>query len=316
VDRPAHCGQDEMNAGCMYSFFRKTIPIGSAQNSRSLSLIFSVLIFLLSFVAACVFTFSHGFHNWGSSNSLKLTVEIPVNVRSSNEHASNVERIVVELKSAPGITNVQRVDPEKLKTMLKVWTGDTSANIDFPIPTLLDVEFDSAQPVDIDTLKQRLRTISPDVTVENHNSWAQKLMIFGRSLKLVTILIGSFILFCAAVIVILVTKSALQAYYSTLDILRLLGAKDSYIAKIFQNQVLKSSFYGGLYGVLFAVPAVYAFMIVIKRLGLEGLHWNAMLWRVVAVVATIPFAVALLGVIVSKVTVLVHLRILDGKTRS
>jgi cell division transport system permease protein len=234
-------------------------------------------------------------------------------MQSSQEHVSNVDRVIGELKGMSGVTNVQRVDPEKLKTMLKVWTGDTSTNIDFPLPTLLDVEFDNAQLADTDIIKQRLRTISSDISVENHSNWSQKLVIFGKSLKLVTILIGSFILFCAAIIVILVTKSALQAYYSTLDILRLLGAKDSYIAKIFQNQVLKSSFYGGIYGVMFAIPAVYAFMIVIKRLGLEGLYWNSMLWRIIAVVSVIPLAVALLGVIVSRVTVLVHLRILDGK---
>lgn len=300
----------------MYSFFRKTIPIGSPQSSRSLSLIFSVLIFLLSFVAACVFTFSHGFHNWGSSSSLKITVEIPVSVHAPQEHASKVDQIIGELKDTSGVTNVQKVDPEKLKTMLKVWTGDTSANIDFPLPTLLDVEFDREHFSDIDSIKQRLRAISPDIAVENHNNWSQKLIIFGKSLRLITVLIGSFILFCAAIIVILVTKSALQAYYSTLDILRLLGAKDSYIAKIFQNQVLKSSFYGGIYGVVFAIPAVYAFMIVIKHLGLEGLYWNSMLWRTIAVVAIIPFTVALLGVLVSRITVLVHLRILDGKAHT
>jgi cell division transport system permease protein len=247
---------------------------------------------------------------------LKITVEIPVSVHAPQEHASKVDQIIGELKDTSGVTNVQKVDPEKLKTMLKVWTGDTSANIDFPLPTLLDVEFDREHFSDIDSIKQRLRAISPDIAVENHNNWSQKLIIFGKSLRLITVLIGSFILFCAAIIVILVTKSALQAYYSTLDILRLLGAKDSYIAKIFQNQVLKSSFYGGIYGVVFAIPAVYAFMIVIKHLGLEGLYWNSMLWRTIAVVAIIPFTVALLGVLVSRITVLVHLRILDGKAHT
>jgi cell division transport system permease protein len=297
----------------MYSFLRKTIPIGSAQSSRSLSLIFSVLIFLLSFVAACVFTFGHGFHKWEQGNSLKITVEVPINMQSPQDHEKIVDSTCGELKHTSGVLSVRPVDPEKLKAMLNAWAGDPKTNVDIPIPSLLDVEFKKTQPLDIDKLKQRLRLISPDITVENHSTWAEKLTVFGRSLKLVTVLIGSFILFCTVVIVILVTKSALQAYYSTLDILRLLGAKDSYIARIFQNQVLKSSFYGGIFGVLFSIPAVYAFMLVLKYLGLEGLSWNAALVHVMLVIAVVPFVVAFLGIIVSKITVLVHLRILDRK---
>ncbi|MDR1907733.1 MAG: hypothetical protein LBQ43_02610 [Holosporales bacterium] len=295
----------------MYSFFRRTIPVGSAQNSRSLSLIFGVLIFLLSFVTACVFIFTHGFHKWESGTSYKMTVELPVSVQNPNNHEHVVAQVVQELKNVPGVSNIKPVDPEKLRSMLKVWTGDSNASIDFPIPTLLDVEFDRTQNLDLDAVRARLRAISPDICIENHSTWSQKLVIFGKSLKLVTLVVGSFILFCTAVIVILVTKSALQAYYSTLDILRLLGAKDSYIARIFQNQILKSSLWGGICGMCFSIPTVYAFMMVLKYLGLEGITWNTILGRAILVMSLVPLAGALMGIIVSRITVLVHLRLID-----
>ncbi|MDR2464563.1 MAG: hypothetical protein LBD36_03085 [Holosporales bacterium] len=299
----------------MYSFFRRTIPVGSVQNSRSLSLIFSVLIFLLSFVATCVFLFSQGFHKWERGNSYKVTVEIPVDLQSINNQEQITNKVMQELNSMPEVLKIQRVDPEKLKAMLTLWAGDKGiSNTDLHVPVLLDVEFNSSNQIDIENIKQKLRQISMDINIENHNTWAQKLVVFGKSLKLVTMVIGSFILLCTIIIVILVTKSALQAYYSTLDILRLLGAKNAYIARIFQNQILKSSFYGGICGVCLSIPTVYAFVIVLKYLGLEGLTWSTMLWHITIVVIGVPIIVAFIGVLVSRITVHVHLRLLDKKT--
>lgn len=297
----------------IFSFFHRTIPVGSNQNSRSLSLIFSVLIFLLSFVVVCVFLFSQGFHSWGNSNLYKITVEIPVNIQNQSPQyqTQKIQNVIEELRKTKGILNIHTVDPEKLRSLLKVWTGDSQPNAYFPIPTLLDVSIDPHQGLDLDIIKQQLRKISSDISLEDHNTWSQKLLIFSKSLRLITFVIGTFILLCIAVIVILVTKSTLQAYYSTLDILRLLGAKDSYIARIFQNQILKSSFWGGIWGIVFSIPTTYAFLIILKYLGLEGMTWNMALWHIIILIIMVPFAVAFIGALVSRITVLVHLKALD-----
>jgi cell division transport system permease protein len=272
-----------------------------------------VLISLLSFVTACVFIFSNGFHHWETCDAFKVTVEIPINMHNSEQHAHTTERVLQELKNTPSVRSVKPVDPEKLRTMLKAWTGDSVSSVDLSLPALLDVEFHKTANIDLDAIKARLRAIAPDVGVENHSAWSHKLVVFGQSLRIVTLVIGSFILFCTAVIVVFVTKSALQAYYSTLDVLRLLGAKDSYIARIFQNQILKSSFFGGICGTCLSVPIVYAFMMVLKYLGLEGITWNTMMWHVLLLVSCVPLVVAFLGILVSRVTVLVHLRVMDNR---
>lgn len=297
----------------IFAFARRTLPIGSKQSGHSLALIFSVLIFLLSFVVVCVFLFSHGFHSWGHK-PYKITVEVPLGFQEVDTQATQerkVQNVIQDLKKHPGVVGVQAVDPERLKSMLRTWSGEADGNLNFPMPTLLDVTLDPSHHLDLDILRQRLRKISSDITLEDHNAWSQKLLVFGKSLNFVTLLIGIFIVLCVTVIVGLVTKAALQAYRETLDILRLLGAKNSYIARIFQRQILKSSFWGGVWGTLFSIPTAYAFVMVLKYLGLDGLAWNGIIWSVLALVLAVPVALTCISLMVSRLTIAFHLRALD-----
>lgn len=296
----------------LFAFSRRTIPVGSKQNTHSLSLMFSVLIFLLSFVIVCVFLFSHGFSSWGQ-RTYKITVEIPMGLQGQEPgiHAQKVREVIQGLKNYPGVVSLQQVEPEKLREMLKSWTGEQVNSSSFPVPTLLDVSLDPRQKVDLDILRQRLRAYSADITLEDHNVWSQKLVAFSHSLHLVTLLIGAFILLCVTLVVGLVTKSSLQAYSETLDILRLLGAKNVYIARIFQRQILISAFWGGLWGVALSIPTTYAFIMMMKYLGLGGLAWGHVLWPLLGCVLVVPFIVTFIGLFVSKLTIVFHLRSLD-----
>jgi hypothetical protein len=53
---------------------------------------------------------------------------------------------------------------------------------------------------------------------------------------------------------------------------------------------------------------------VLKYLGLEGFTWSTMLLHAVIIIIAVPVIVAFIGVIVSRLTVHIHLRLLDKKT--
>lgn len=301
-----------------FSFFQRTIPLVSKHNRMSLSMIFMFLVFLLSFVMACTILFSNGFHKWGTSGACNITVEIPFNGVANGQmdqyraiHTQKVQQVMDMIRQIDGVLAVQSVDPEKLRSMLAKWVGESNLMQDFFLPSLLDIKVDPYKKINLAQLTQQLRTIASDISVENHNAWSQKLLFFGQSLKFMTLIIGGFILLCIMVIVVLITKSSLQAYYSILDILRLMGAKDSYIANIFQSQIMRSAFLGGGLGTVLAIPTVYALMIMMKYLGLDGVTWQTVLWHILSALALIPFGVILIGAIVSRITVLMSLRHLD-----
>jgi cell division transport system permease protein len=302
-----------------FDFFQKNAE-GPGKNKTELSLIFVFVVFLLSFVISCTFLFTKGFHDWGSSRESKITIEIPISIAPPGTppeqfalmHTQKVEAIIDKVKRMPGCLGVRTVDPEKIRSMMEAWTGERGGNAEMQFPTLLDAMFQPSESINVDNMVQQLRLISADITVEHHNTWSKKLAILGRSLEIVSMIIGCFVLLCLVVIVALITKSSLQAYYSTLDILRLMGAKDSYIANIYQVYVLKTSLKGGGVGFCFALPTVYLLIIALQHLGLSGIAWNSIFLYIFVVLIFIPIAVVLISVLVSRLIVLSQLRRLDA----
>jgi cell division transport system permease protein len=290
------------------------------KNKAELPLIFVFIVFLLSFVISCTFLFTKGFHDWGSSRKSKITIEVPFNSPSpgisseqgASMHAQKVDAIIDKVRGMPGCTGIRTVDPAKIRSMMEAWTGEQGINSQFQFPTLLDAIFQTSDGVSVDGIVQQLRLISSDITVENHNLWSKKLAVLGHSLEIVSLIIGCFILLCLVIIVALITKSSLQAYYSTLDILRLMGAKNSYIANIFQVYVLKTSIKGGAIGFCLAVPTVYLLIIAIQHLGLGGIAWNSIFMNIFIVLIFIPAVVVLISILVSRLVILAQLRRLDA----
>lgn len=302
-----------------FSFFRRTIPLASRYNKGGLTLIFTFLVFLLVFVVSCMLLFGCGFHKWGASESSNLTVEIPLNFTEAaaapaamQQHQQQVAAVTQILQRMPGVQDVQPVSPEKLRSMLAQWAGETNLNQNFALPTLLDVKVDIYKIGSVEALTQQLRNVAANIRVENHSVWAQKLMLFSHSLQTITVLVGGFVLLCVSIIVALITRTSLQAYYATLDTLRLLGAKDAYVARIFQSQVGRSSAIGGSVGGALAVPTVYGLLLMMRSLGLSGIGWNTALLHVMWAVVLVPLVVYLLSVIISRITVLTCLRRLDA----
>jgi cell division protein FtsX len=298
-----------------FFFFRKTFPIGSRRNGRSLVLMFSVLVFFLSFIVSCVFLFNQGFQKWGSPSVCKMTVEIPANFQNTPAplYAQKIQNVAEVLKKTDGVLNVLPVSQDRLRSMLKMWAGETSLNENFPFPILFDIEIDPQKSVNIEQIRAQLREISADINIENHNSWAQRLLIFGRSLKTITLLLGGILSLCAVIIVILVTKSALQAYSSSLSILRLLGAKNSYISLVFQNQIIRAVLWGSLFGFSLVCPTLYAFMMMLKSLGLEGMAWTTLLKKELCIVCEVPFGVLIMSWLASRMTVFFYLRSIENQ---
>lgn len=296
----------------LFALSRRTIPVGSQQTGHSLSLIFTVLIFLLSLVSVCIFIFSQGFQSWGRKQT-RFTIEIPVSLQdfSPEAHDRKVQKVIQHLGGYKEIAEVTPVAPEKLREMLNNWVGESQADSNFPVPTLLDVTLKTGQTLDLEVLRQHLRKVSSDIVAEDHNTWSRKLVVFGKSLRMITLLIGAFIVLCVSVVVGLVTKSSLQVYGETLDILRLLGARNSYISRLFQRQILHAALWGGFWGILLSVPTAYAFVVTLKYLGLSILAENFLIWPVLALIVSVPFVVALLGLVISRLTIVLYLRALD-----
>jgi cell division transport system permease protein len=148
--------------------------------------------------------------------------------------------------------------------------------------------------------------------IEDQSVWSGKMTVFGKSVAASALVIGGLTLLCISIIIFLITKASLQAYFSTLDILRLMGARNSYIAGIFQAHIMRAATGGGGIGFCLSLPVVYVLIAAMQRLGLYGEPFGAIAWRLFGTLLGITLLAIALSVVVSRVTVLLHLKRLDG----
>ena len=107
-----------------------------------------------------------------------------------------------------------------------------------------------------------------------------------------------------ALAVVFVTRTGLDIHRQTVDLVHLLGARDRYIARLFERHALAFGFVGGVLGLAAAAATISAIALAVHRLAAGLLpavtlglaHWAAL--------AALPIAAAGIAMLTARVTVL------------
>lgn len=295
--------------------------VGATSGQNGLSLILGVLTFLLSFVTAGLALLSTS-NIFRASEETRMRVIIPsemtdwtapllplrgIRTPGGQSTAAKVLSVRQILLRFPGVIRVEPVQESEIPSSFPAeGTVQALPSEAFPQTTVaLDVFFPAETSTTSQDVQASLQRISSDIQVESVPQ-TQKLNV-----RSILISVNAVLLLGLILVVALVTRSALRAAYATLDTLRLMGAQNGYVAKIFQGQILRAAIGGGLIGVVCVIPTLWAFFVAIKTVRPEAIVDPALLWRGVGMVTAVPVIVALISVWVSNLTVLQHLRKLD-----
>jgi cell division transport system permease protein len=102
--------------------------------------------------------------------------------------------------------------------------------------------------------------------------------------------------------VAVVTQTSLDLHPETVDLLRLMGARDDHVARQFEHHALGNALRGGLYGSAAAIMAVAGFVVATTTLPADGLprvDLRPLDWLLLG---CIPVAAALSTAVVSRLT--------------
>lgn len=301
------------------SFLSSPRPIGTTPEHGSLAVMFGVLVFLLSLIVAGL-AFLSGQDASSAHEEAPLRVVIPSEIsnwgspliplqgiRAADTPNTTAKVLAVQqaLKHFSDVVRVEPVQPSDLP--LPREKGTNSGHASFaPVTITLAVFLKAGASVTPSEIQASLRRIAPDIAVEETPK------VPTLNVRAGIIAVGGILLMGLILVVILVTRASLRASYATLDTLRLMGARNGYVSKIFQRQILKAALIGGGVGVLLAAPVLGAFFSALN-LGEHAATDGSLLHRCVGAVLVVPVGVALVSVLVSRLTVLQHLRRLDDQ---
>lgn len=230
------------------------IPVGQDIGSRYVCWIVGLMAFLLSLVFVGATSLSSSLSQWNLGASGRLTIEIPLQGIQSPE--IHVENILRTLQRLPGISRVKPVNNEEILKLVQPWVGQVNLIQDLTLPALIDVDLKSGSSTILAEISTALHRIAPDIRIEEHSQWQHVSEKLRLSLEAISYLFMGLIAATVIITITLITRSSLATHASIIDVLRLVGANNSYIAHKFQRRAFILALKGGIWGVLAVLPTL------------------------------------------------------------
>jgi len=239
------------------------------------SLTAGAMAFLAVFALALSLATGRLADRWTEALAKTATVRISAPAEQMEAQTLAVTKV---LETTPGVAFARPLTTDETKKLLEPWLGPNLPVEKLPIPQLIEVT-ETDEGFDADGLRLRLQAEAPGATLDDHLRWRKPLVASAeriRSLGLLSlILIGG----ATAAMITLATQAALAANGQVIRVLRLVGARDNYIARAFVRRFTVRSLLGAVVGTLLAMIAL-AFMPAaaeeggfLTGLGFEGLQW-------------------------------------------
>lgn len=249
----------------------------------------AIMAFLAVFAMALSLATGRLADRWGAALAQTATVRISA---PAEQMAAQTQKVLEVLATTPGVASARALDADEMKALLEPWIGPDLPVDALPLPQLVEIS-EEGSGFDAEGLKLRLAAEAPAAILDDHLRWRQPLIAAAGRLRLLGLLSLLLIGGATAAMITLATQSALAANGQVIRTLRLIGARDSYIARAFVWRFTLRALVGALAGTLAGMIAI-AFLPAASEAGgfLTGLGFSGLEWFW-------PLAIPLLAVLVA-----------------
>ncbi|RYH01384.1 cell division protein FtsX [Salipiger sp. IMCC34102] len=136
------------------------------------------------------------------------------------------------LEQTPGIAEARALTEAEEQALLEPWFGPDLPLDALPMPQLIEI-VETEAGYDATGLRARLQAEVPGAVLDDHTRWRDPLVDAANRLRTLGWAALLLILGALAAMVTLAAQSALSANAQVIRVLRLVGARDSYIARAF-----------------------------------------------------------------------------------
>lgn len=284
------------------------LPLDGDSTSIFLQVMISIAVFIFAITLAGVLAINSMLQNWNQSILGSLTVQImPVNDSNRDKAVSETlrhQQLTVEfLQQQDFVDQVTPLNDSQLEKLIQPWLGDGIEIGKLPVPRLIDVKIKPGVTLNFNQLAEQLAGVSEQASIDNHKLWLNKLIHFADGLKMLALTILALVVLVNSGAIFYSTQTSLGLHRYIIEILHLMGAKDTYIAQQYARRTARLGFLGGLIGLALAVPAV--FMIGGLASQIEGgiiseARLSASAW---SVIVTLPIFAGAIAMITAYYTV-------------
>jgi len=284
-----------------------TIPLDGDGSARFLPWLIGLMVFLAALATGAGFAIDSALIRWDDGLRGTLTVQLPQPIGGGPLASASIDAALALLRGTAGVVGATALDPQAEAGLLQPWLGDSVEAGQLPLPVLIDVQHAEAVTLDLPDLTRRLAAIVPGASVETHGAWLEQLFRVAELIEIGAAIIVVLIGVVAVMTVIFTTRTGLMIHAPIVDLLHLMGATDSYIARQFQWHAFGLGLRGGSIGLVLALLAFGALRLAAEQGGAAvadlapGLRLPVLAW---VLVGGLPVLMGLVGLVTARVTVL------------
>jgi cell division transport system permease protein len=236
----------------------------------------AAMAFLAVFAMSLAFATGRLAERWSSELAQSSTIRISA---PAGQIAAQTQAALRVLDQTPGVRSARALSREEQQALLAPWFGVDLPLDDLPIPQLIDVE-ETPDGYDVEGLRLRLAAEAPGALLDDHTRWRRPLVAAADRLKALGYLSIGLITAATAAMITLAAGASLAANAQVIGVLRLVGARDVFIARAFVRRFTLRAFAGAVAGTALAMvsiavlpPASDGAEDFLTGLGFQGAEW-------------------------------------------
>ena len=249
----------------------------------------AIMAFLAVIALALSLSAARVASEWSDALARTSTIRIS---SDGTDPQTQVDAVLLILQETPGVGLARAIPEAERRALLEPWFGPDLPLDGLPIPQLVSVT-EEGRGFDAEGLRLRLQAEVPGAVLDDHGRWRLPLAEAAAGLRTLGAVALLLIVAATAATVTLAASSALAANAEVIRVLRLVGARDVYIARAFTRRFTLRALAGAAIGTV--VGALAALLLpsggagFLGDVGFSGAGWLAPL-LVPPVAALVGFA--------------------------
>ncbi|KCZ97183.1 putative permease [Hyphomonas polymorpha PS728] len=201
---------------------------------------------------------------YGAARAWTAEVEGEYTVSLSDAAPQDAQAATLLVQSIEGVSGARLLSEAEISALLEPTFGSRGLPADLPVPRLIAV---TAAPEAGDigrALTAALETAGYTAAVDSHSAWAGDVRRMLGTARMVAFAIVALLASTAIAVIAFATHAALLARRDIVDVLHIAGARDRFIARLFERRFWLLGLRAGTVGALVALASV-ALLIAIAR---------------------------------------------------
>jgi cell division transport system permease protein len=284
---------------------RADLPFDHDATAAFLPAMIAMMVFLATLALSGALVLDNLLERWNRDIKGTLTVQVVPDANNSTKDVeARIDKTIRILEETPGVIRARALSDAELSALIEPWLGSTDLIADLPLPHLIDVTISDTDPPDLVALSDRLKAEVKGASVDDHRIWLSRVIRLADGLELLARAIMALVGLAAAVAVVYATRAGLAIHRQSIEILHLVGARDSYIARQYAKRALWLGTQGAVIGFALASPVLIGLGAMAKSLQgglLAEVSFGPAHW---VVLGAVPVVAALLAMVAAFLTVL------------